>query len=190
MASSKPQTLITSSSRRLRSPDIQSRQLLLTGFFAAVRLTPTTVVRASVSFGFHSNNNSRPPHHHNPNSSASPPLHPSPPHKTSHTMLQPRSLRLLSSLSHCAPRAATASLSASLRCRTQRAYSIHADASVGTKIQDIDPTKLQITKTTTPKDLLPTEELIFGRNFSGASFMLSNAPGRATHRVLSETRKT
>jgi hypothetical protein len=38
---------------------------------------------------------------------------------------------------------------------------------VGEKIQDIDPTKLSITKTTTPKDLLPPEELIFGRNFSG-----------------------
>jgi branched-chain amino acid aminotransferase len=38
---------------------------------------------------------------------------------------------------------------------------------VGTKIQDIDPTKLSITKTTTPKGLLPPEELIFGRNFTG-----------------------
>ena len=77
-------------------------------------------------------------------------------------------MRLLSSLSHCAPRRAAAPLSASLRCR--RAYSIHADASVGTTIQDIDPTKLTITKTSTPKDLLPPEELVFGRNFSGESF--------------------
>ena len=82
-------------------------------------------------------------------------------------MLQQRSSRLLSSLSHCAFRSAAAPLSASLRCRTQRAYSIHADASVGTKIQDIDPTKLTITKTTTPNNLLPPAELIFGRNFSG-----------------------
>jgi branched-chain amino acid aminotransferase len=40
---------------------------------------------------------------------------------------------------------------------------------VGEKIQDIDPTKLSITKTTTPKALLPHEELVFGRNFSGNS---------------------
>jgi len=83
-------------------------------------------------------------------------------------MLQRRSLRLLSSLSHCASRSPAAPLSASLRCR--RGYSIHADASVGAKIKDIDPTKLSITKTTTPKNLLPPEELLFGRNFSGGSF--------------------
>jgi branched-chain amino acid aminotransferase len=41
--------------------------------------------------------------------------------------------------------------------------------SVGEKIQDVDPTKLTITKTTTPKDLMPQEELLFGRNFSGRS---------------------
>jgi branched-chain amino acid aminotransferase len=80
-------------------------------------------------------------------------------------MLQRPSFRLLSSLSYCASRSPAAPLGVSLRCR--RAYSIHADASVGTKIKDIDPTKLSITKTTTPKDLLPPEELLFGRNFSG-----------------------
>ena len=84
-------------------------------------------------------------------------------------MLQQRSLRLLSSLSHCAFRSPVAPLSASQRCRTRRAYSIHANVSVGEKIQNIDPSKLTITKTTTPKDLLPPEELIFGRNFSGKS---------------------
>jgi branched-chain amino acid aminotransferase len=41
---------------------------------------------------------------------------------------------------------------------------------VGEKIQDINPTKLTIEKTTTPKDLLPPQELIFGRNFTGDSF--------------------
>jgi branched-chain amino acid aminotransferase len=85
-------------------------------------------------------------------------------------MLQQRSTRLLSSLSNCAFRKTAAPLSASLRCRTQRPYSIHADASVGNKIQDIDPTKLSITRTTSPKDLLPPEDLIFGRNFTGRSF--------------------
>ncbi|KAI4610136.1 branched-chain-amino-acid transaminase bat2 [Alternaria metachromatica] len=81
-------------------------------------------------------------------------------------MLPQRSSRLLSCLSRGAFRSPVAPLSASLRCRTQRPYSIHADKSVGEKIQDIDPTKLSITKTTTPKDLLPHEELVFGRNFS------------------------
>ncbi|KAF2739877.1 branched-chain amino acid aminotransferase II [Polyplosphaeria fusca] len=81
-------------------------------------------------------------------------------------MLQQRSSRLLSSLSHNFSRTAASELNASLRCRSSRAYSIHADASVGTKIQDIDPTKLSVTKTTTPKGLLPPEELIFGRNFT------------------------
>jgi hypothetical protein len=88
------------------------------------------------------------------------------------TMLQQRSSRLLSSLSNCAFRSPAAPLSASLRCRTQtqRPYSIHADASVGSKIQDIDPTKLSITRTSSPKALLPPEDLIFGRNFTGTSF--------------------
>lgn len=90
-------------------------------------------------------------------------------------MLQQRSSRLLSSLSNCAFRSSAAPLSASLRCRTQtqtqRPYSIHADASVGSKIQDIDPTKLSITRTSSPKALLPPEDLIFGRNFTGTSFV-------------------
>jgi len=40
---------------------------------------------------------------------------------------------------------------------------------VGTSIKEIDPSKLTITKTATPKTLLPPEELIFGRNFTGAT---------------------
>ena len=84
-------------------------------------------------------------------------------------MLQQRSFRLLSSLSQHSARPAATCLSASLRCRSQRSYSIHADASVGTTIKDIEPSKLSITTTTTPKALLPPEELVFGRNFSGAS---------------------
>jgi branched-chain amino acid aminotransferase len=89
-------------------------------------------------------------------------------------MLQQRSLRLLSSLSQSlsqrSARPAATCVAASLRCRSQRPYSIHADASVGSTIKDIEPSKLSITTTTTPKALLPPEELIFGRNFSGASF--------------------
>ena len=37
---------------------------------------------------------------------------------------------------------------------------------MGNKIQDIDPTKLSITRTSSPKALLPPEDLIFGRNFT------------------------
>jgi hypothetical protein len=98
-------------------------------------------------------------------------------------MLQPRSMRLLSSLSHRALRPAAAPLSASLRCR--RAYSIHADASVGTSIQEIDPSKLSITRTNAPKELLPPEELLFGRNFSGGSFVAVNCSSQLTLRPRS-----
>ncbi|ORY06491.1 aminotransferase [Clohesyomyces aquaticus] len=79
-------------------------------------------------------------------------------------MLQQRSSRLLSSLSSSFARSIVPQTSLALRCR--RAYSIHAEASVGTSIQEIDPSKLTVQKTTTPKDLLPPEELVFGRNFT------------------------
>ncbi|PVI07081.1 branched-chain amino acid aminotransferase II [Periconia macrospinosa] len=81
-------------------------------------------------------------------------------------MLQQPSWRTIASLSHCSSRAFAAPLAASLRCRSQRMYSIHADASVGTSITDIDPSKLSVTKTANPKALLPPDELIFGRNFT------------------------
>ncbi|KAF2267127.1 branched-chain-amino-acid aminotransferase [Lojkania enalia] len=81
-------------------------------------------------------------------------------------MLQHRPLRLIPSLSHSFTYSAASELSASVRRRSSRAYSIHANASVGTGIQNIDPSKLSITNTTTPKQLLPPEELIFGRNFT------------------------
>ncbi|OCK86377.1 branched-chain amino acid aminotransferase II [Lepidopterella palustris CBS 459.81] len=80
-------------------------------------------------------------------------------------MLQQRSSSLAFFLSSSLRRSLLLQTSSSAqRCR--RAYSIHAGGSVGEKIQDIDPSKLTITKTTTPKDLLPPEELIFGRNFT------------------------
>ena len=80
-------------------------------------------------------------------------------------MLQQRSLSLAPALSSLFRRSLLLQTSSAQRCR--RAYSIHADAPSGVKIQDIDPTKLSITKTTTPKDLLPPRELLFGRNFTG-----------------------
>lgn len=84
-------------------------------------------------------------------------------------MLQQRTYRFLSSLSPASSRFVASELRAPLRCRSARAYSIKAEASVGTKIAGLDPSKLSITKTTTPKSLLPPEELIFGRNFTGSA---------------------
>lgn len=50
-----------------------------------------------------------------------------------------------------------------------RTYSVKAEAASATKIQNIDPTKLSIVRTKTPKELLPHNELVFGRTFTGMS---------------------
>ncbi|KAL2042868.1 hypothetical protein N7G274_004628 [Stereocaulon virgatum] len=50
------------------------------------------------------------------------------------------------------------------RCR--RAYSIQSQEEDLARLPDIDPKALSITKTTTPKLIVPPEELIFGRNFT------------------------
>jgi branched-chain amino acid aminotransferase len=42
-----------------------------------------------------------------------------------------------------------------------RTYSTEA------RLADIEPSKLSITKTTTPKELVPPNELVFGRTFTG-----------------------
>jgi branched-chain amino acid aminotransferase len=55
-----------------------------------------------------------------------------------------------------------------------RSYSIQAKAASTAKLQDIDLSKLSITKTTTPKELVPPNELVFGRTFTG-SHPLSNS---------------
>lgn len=52
---------------------------------------------------------------------------------------------------------------------SSRPYSIKADSASTIKPQDIDPSKLSITKTTTPKELVPPNELVFGRTFTGQS---------------------
>ena len=49
----------------------------------------------------------------------------------------------------------------------ERSYSIQAESASTIKLQDIDPSKLSITKTTTPKGLVPPNELVFGRTFTG-----------------------
>ncbi len=49
----------------------------------------------------------------------------------------------------------------------QRAYSIQAEAASARKLLELDPSKLSVTKTTTPKELTPQEDLVFGRYFTG-----------------------
>ncbi|EON61196.1 branched-chain amino acid aminotransferase [Coniosporium apollinis CBS 100218] len=80
-------------------------------------------------------------------------------------MLQPRPSALLSAL-NALPRRSPAFLRhiAAQRCR--RAYSLQIDTESDPKLAGIEPSKLSVAKTTTPKDLLPPEELVFGRNFT------------------------
>jgi hypothetical protein len=81
------------------------------------------------------------------------------------TMLQ-RRLAPLTAFSRISSRiAAPATSVAWQRCR--RPYSIHADVASGSKLLDLDHTKLSIEQTTAPKPLQPQEELVFGRTFTG-----------------------
>ena len=48
-----------------------------------------------------------------------------------------------------------------------RQYSIQSQEEEIARLPDIDPGALSITKSTTPKQVLPPETLIFGRNFTG-----------------------
>ncbi|KAI4224712.1 MAG: hypothetical protein LQ349_007186 [Xanthoria aureola] len=48
----------------------------------------------------------------------------------------------------------------------RRPYSIQSQEDAIAKLPNIDPDALSITKTTTPKELVPPEELIFGRTFT------------------------
>ena len=51
-------------------------------------------------------------------------------------------------------------------CHQQRAYSIQSSEAAIAQLPGIDASALTITKTTTPKTLLPPEELVFGRTFT------------------------
>ncbi|GME31163.1 Aminotransferase class IV [Neofusicoccum parvum] len=75
-------------------------------------------------------------------------------------MLQQRSQRLLSAFSTLSARAQSPSLACLAAQRCRRAYSAQP------KLAELDPAKLSVTKTTTPKDLLPPQELVFGRTFT------------------------
>ncbi|KAF2088749.1 branched-chain-amino-acid aminotransferase [Saccharata proteae CBS 121410] len=78
-------------------------------------------------------------------------------------MFRQPSARLLQVFSKQSNSPSFACLSAQ-RCR--RAYSVSTDATSSTKLAELDPSKLSVLKTTTPKDLLPSEELVFGRTFT------------------------
>ncbi|KAL8805270.1 MAG: hypothetical protein Q9182_002038 [Xanthomendoza sp. 2 TL-2023] len=53
-----------------------------------------------------------------------------------------------------------------LNWQLRRAYSIQSQEDAIAKLPNIDPNALSITKTTTPKALVPPEELVFGRTFT------------------------
>ncbi|KAK4643390.1 branched-chain-amino-acid transaminase bat2 [Podospora bellae-mahoneyi] len=76
-------------------------------------------------------------------------------------------------LPRCAPRAAfnaqrSAGLGAAIQAQSavqRRQYSINPQSSTS-QLLDIDPSKLVVEKTSKPKDLLPSKDLVFGRNFT------------------------
>lgn len=51
--------------------------------------------------------------------------------------------------------------------RRRRFYSIQSQEDSIARLPGIDPSKLSITKSTTPKELIPPQELVFGRTFTG-----------------------
>ncbi len=57
------------------------------------------------------------------------------------------------------------------RCR--RCYSIQSQEEELTRLPDINPKMLSVTKTTTPKGVVPPKELVFGRTFTGKREVMS-----------------
>ena len=49
----------------------------------------------------------------------------------------------------------------------RRWYSITQDVVPPSELANLNPSKLSTTNTTTPKELMPAEELVFGRSFTG-----------------------
>ncbi|KAF2157063.1 branched-chain amino acid aminotransferase II [Myriangium duriaei CBS 260.36] len=66
------------------------------------------------------------------------------------------------------PRYPASCFQSSLRNSTwhARSYSLRADDATDPKLRAIDTSSLSIQKTTTPKELIPNEELVFGRHFT------------------------
>jgi len=65
-----------------------------------------------------------------------------------------------------APRKAFRQSPSRLIATARRVYSIQAESASIIKLQDIDPSRLSIQKSTTPKELVPPNELVFGRTFT------------------------
>ena len=51
--------------------------------------------------------------------------------------------------------------------RSPRAYSLQTQEEELARLPDLNPQLLSVTQSTTPKTIIPPEELIFGRNFTG-----------------------
>ena len=49
----------------------------------------------------------------------------------------------------------------------RRLYAIEASDATDSRLQAIDASKVSIAKTTTPKDLVPNQDLVFGKYFTG-----------------------
>lgn len=70
------------------------------------------------------------------------------------------------------PRSSTAASRSAraLRCLNaqpaRRNYALQAADASDPKLSSIDASQLEITKTTTPRDLLPNDQLVFGRTFT------------------------
>src|ERR1700744_4036261 len=55
----------------------------------------------------------------------------------------------------------------------RRLESLAADDDFYSKLPGIDPSKLNVTNTITPKALVPNQDLIFGRTFTGTSWPIA-----------------
>ena len=53
------------------------------------------------------------------------------------------------------------------RSQCRRPYSIQSQEETIAKLPGINPSALSITNTITPKELVPSEKLVFGRTFTG-----------------------
>jgi hypothetical protein len=67
---------------------------------------------------------------------------------------------------------------------SSRSYSIQAKAASTVKLQDIDPAKLSVTNTTTPKELVPPNELVFGRTFTGKFHFQNMLRNANRHQII------
>jgi branched-chain amino acid aminotransferase len=52
-------------------------------------------------------------------------------------------------------------------CYASRYYSVKLQGAASPKLAGLDSSKLEITKTTTPKAISKPEDLVFGREFTG-----------------------